>query len=333
MSLFWLEKHLNQWDSAIKLDHKPQAVIVSGLNGTGKAELLRQIIADLICRQTNSGHCGTCQNCVLNQQGHHPDVYQIEPEKNTVKVKMIRGLTDFFTSTPHCSDYKIAVIEQADQMNVAAANALLKSLEEPPSRGLLFLVTDSKHQLMPTIKSRCVSLDVAINLDEKKQLKQWIKTELAALGNETNRVDDRLAEEALTVSDYCPKTALKILQENRLDELKTWLDGLYGVFNHDLSVSDVAQKILASENLNNWKLVQRYCVQLLKAKLNSNHHEIYASHPLNQLIKRTPKVVHIIIKMTELIQQLMLNFNTQIKDQLLLESMLVEIKSELNPRS
>ncbi len=333
MNYFWLDKHLNQWDTAIKLDHKPQAVMLSGMKGAGKAELLRQVIADLICRQTSSGHCGTCQNCVLNKQGHHPDVHLVAPEKNIVKVKMIRELTDFFTSTPHCSDYKIAVINEADQMNVAAANALLKILEEPPSRGILFLVTDSKHQLMPTIKSRCISLDLVITSNEKKQLKQWIKAELNSLYIEVNQVDDRLIEEALTLSDYAPKITLNILQENRLDELKFWLDGLYDVFCQDVSVSEVAKKILEGGDVNNWHLLQRYCLQLLKANFNPNQYEIYASHPLNQLIKKAPKVVHIIIKMTELIQQLMLNFNTQIKDQLLLESMLVEIKSELNPRS
>lgn len=330
MNYYWLDKHLNQWNAAISHDHKPQAVIVSGTDGTGKSELLQQITADLVCRQVSSGHCGECQNCTLQKQGYHPDVHCVEPEKNVVKVKMIRKLTEFFTSTPHCSDYKIAVINQAECMNVAAANALLKVLEEPPSRGILFLLTDSKHQLMPTIKSRCISLDVLITSTEKTKLSTWLQGQLSSESDNQTVSDEQSIKDALTLSDYQPKSALNLLQNNQLAEFKTQLDGLFAAFNQDLSVSVVAKQMIDSQNSNNWAYMQRYCLQLLKSNFNQNQHEIYTNHPLNQLIKKSPKVVHIIIKITDLIQQIMLNLNTQIKDQLLLESMLVEIKNEFS---
>ena len=330
MNYYWLDKHLSQWNAAISHDHKPQAVIVSGTEGTGKSELLQQITADLVCRQVSSGHCGECQNCTLHKQGYHPDVHCVEPEKNVVKVKMIRELTEFFTSTPHCSDYKIAVINQAECMNVAAANALLKVLEEPPSRGILFLLTDSKHQLMPTIKSRCISLDVLITPTEKTKLSAWLQGQLSSESGNQTVSDERSIKDALTLSDYQPKSALNLLKNNQLEEFKIQLDGLFAAFNQDLSVSVVAKQMIDSQNSNNWAYLQRYCMQLLKSNFNQNQHEIYTNHPLNQLIKKSPKVIHIIIKITYLIQQIMLNLNTQIKDQLLLESMLVEIKNEFN---
>jgi len=294
MSFFWLDKHVKLWNAAISHNHKPQAVIVSGSHGIGKVELLQQIVADLICRQVESGHCGHCQ----------PDIHDVKPEKNVIKVKMIRELTEFFTSTPHCSDYKIAVINQADCMNVAAANALLKVLEEPPARGILFLLTDSKHQLMPTIKSRCISLDVVLRSSEKTELNIWLK--------------ERLSDEGFIVEDQLIQNAL---------------DGLFQAFNQETSVSSVAKQMIETSTDYNWALLQRYCLQLLKSNFNPKQHEIFVSHPLNQLIKKSPKVVHVIIEMTELIQQFMLNLNTQVKAPLLLESLLVEIKSELSDRS
>ncbi len=321
MKNFWLAKHLSQWQAAIDTDHKPQAVIISGVPGIGKHELLHMIMADMVCRETPHGHCGQCQNCTLLRQGYHPDVDQVEPEKNIVKVKMIRELTEFFTSTPHCSDYKIAVIDQAESMNVAAANALLKVLEEPPSRGLLLLVTDTKHQLMPTIRSRCITLDVHLNKEDKSKLPAWLQ--------EQTGQDNYVVNDALTLSDFQPLTAKSLLESDQLKTFKNQLDGFYQVLTAQSPISLIAKQLIEGLEPADWALMQRYCLHLIKSHYNKNQHEVFATHPLNQIIKKSPKVTNIIIKFNELIQQFMLNLNTQIKTQLLLESLLVEIKNEV----
>lgn len=321
MKYFWLEKHLNQWHAAINNDHKPQAVIVSGAVGTGKNELMRQMAAGLVCRKLENGHCGNCQNCTLFEQGYHPDVHIVAPEKNVVKVKMIRELTEFFTSTPHCSDFKIAVIRQANSMNTAAANALLKVLEEPPSRGILFLVTDTMHQLMPTIKSRCIVLDVSLSSDEKKALLAWV--------NQNNDYDQQAIKDALVLTDFQPLTALEFLHNDQWQSFNAQLDAIYRVLANEAPVSSTAKEMLENQHSELWTFLQRYLIQLLKTDFNQAQQQIFTSHPLNQLLKKTPKVIHIIIKIADLIQQFMLNLNTQIKAQLMLESMLVDIKNEI----
>ncbi len=322
MNYFWLNKHWQQWQASLASDHKPQAVIIHGAEGMGKAELLNQIVADLLCREQPQGHCGQCQNCVLFGQQHHPDVDLLLPEKNVLKVNMIRDLIEFFTSTPHCSDHKVAILMQAHCMNQAAANALLKVLEEPPSRGLLFLVTDRKHQLMPTIRSRCVSLDVSLSRSEQQQVPHW----LAEQGTfSTEQIHDSLA-----LSGGQPLAALTVLQQEKLSEFEQHLDCIHNAIIQKTSVQQAAKQLNEYTETTIWSLMQRYCLQLAKAQLNANSHEIYARHPLNQLVKKSPKVIHIIVKFTDLIQQIMLNFNTQIKTQLLLESMLVEIKNVMS---
>ncbi|MCX7555026.1 hypothetical protein OS175_14210 [Marinicella sp. S1101] len=320
MNYFWLDKYLEQWQSAIQTNHKPQAVIISGPSGLGKEVLLNQILADLVCRE-EAGHCGKCQNCLLFKQGHHPDINRIEPENELIKVKMIRELTQFFTATPHCSNYKIAVINDADNMNIAAANSLLKVLEEPPSRGILFLLTSVEHQLMPTIRSRCINMQLTLDEAERSQLKPW----LAKQHGDIDAVD-----KALLFNDFQPLSAMTMLANNHLQELDEMLDLIAQAVVDKASVTNAAKK-LTEHSTEQWELLQRYLMLLGKSYLRQDSNHKYLQHALNQIIKNSPKVFHIIIKIAELVQIIMLNLNTQIKSQLLIESMLIEIKKELNP--
>ncbi len=324
MTYYWLNKHLQQWRESLSADRKPQAVILNGSQGMGKKMLLEQIIADMLCRKSMTA-CGECQNCRLNHQGYHPDVDRLVPENNLIKVKMIRSLTDFFISTPHCSDHKIAVIEDAHLMNPASANALLKVLEEPPSRGLLFLITDSKHRLMPTIRSRCISLDVNLNKTEKQQLLPWLQAQ--------GQWSDSDVLDALMLTDWQPLTALDMLHSNGVEQFNHCLDLLYHSSTQKQSVTEVAKSLSGIEDVKTWQLLHRYNSQLIKSLLNPMKPSISAEHPLNQLMKKKPKVLHIIVKFADMINLVMINFNTQIKKQLLIESLLIDLKRELNRRS
>lgn len=321
MKYFWLEKHLNQWRETIAADRKPQAVIVSGVEGMGKAELLNMIVADLLCRQSTPA-CGTCQNCRLYAQNYHPDVDRLIPEKALIKVKMIRELTSFFVSTPHCSDHKIAIIEDAHLMNTAAANALLKVLEEPPSRGLLFLVTDSKHKLMPTIRSRCITLDVVMSQEERKQLHSWI--------SQQDQFTDEQIGQALMLADWQPLVALKILENQEVDAFSAFLDQLVTAFSHKEAITVAAKNMADVEDAAIWEYLNQYVNQLLKSIISEGQPTDLFNHPLNQLVKKSPKVFNFAMKFSDKIKLIMLNLNTQIKKQLLIESMLTDLKNELN---
>lgn len=321
MKYYWLKKQLDNWQSSLNSDRKPQAVIISGSQGMGKVQLLNVMVANMMCRKSEVA-CGQCQNCSLNQQQTHPDVKKIEPENNLIKVKMIRELTQFFVSTPHCSDHKVAVIDCADQMNAAAANALLKVLEEPPSRGLLFLVTDSKHRLMPTIRSRCVTLDVTITNEEKAQLSAWLKDE--------GSWEDSAIDDALLLAGFQPLKALNLLQSGGLSTFMGRLDLIHEVVTDKVSVSQAAKTLSENESYDMWQLLLNYFAQLVKVNISDKPQAMSVLHPLNQLVKNKPKVLHIIVKFTELINMVMINFNNQVKTQLMIEAVLIEFKSELN---
>lgn len=147
----------------------PHALMLSGPRGIGKLEFARALAQAFLCEAPvqAGAACGTCSACAWFEGGSHPDYRQIEPaaesadseeggkKATTIAVDQIRALPDFINMTSHRGGAKLVVIHPAEMLNVNAANALLKSLEEPPARTYFLLVTHRPHQLLATIKSRC----------------------------------------------------------------------------------------------------------------------------------------------------------------------------------
>lgn len=118
-----------------------------------------QALADfLLCeKKQNNQACGHCKSCHLLAANNHPDYCVIKPEgkSQTIPIDTIRDLADFCFHTPQCADKKIIVIFDADKMNIAASNALLKTLEEPAENTYFLLTSKIPAAIPATIKSRC----------------------------------------------------------------------------------------------------------------------------------------------------------------------------------
>jgi DNA polymerase-3 subunit delta' len=131
----------------------PRSLCFVGPPGIGKALLGRQLAKVLLCQQ-NTG-CGTCQACYKFDQGLHPDYSELAPEPREIKVDQIRSLVEGIHYRPFEARVRVVLIRDAECMGDGAANAFLKTLEEPPVYVHFLLVSSQWEQLLPTIRSRC----------------------------------------------------------------------------------------------------------------------------------------------------------------------------------
>ncbi len=163
----------------------PHALLVHGTRGIGKTEFARALAAAVLCESPVEGlACGQCASCHWFSQGNHPDYREVVPESAAdddaddetdapradkadkakslvIKIDQIRALADFIALTTHRAGHRVLVIRPAESLHPAAANALLKTLEEPPRATLIVLVSERPAKLLPTIRSRCRALALA----------------------------------------------------------------------------------------------------------------------------------------------------------------------------
>ncbi|WP_373185455.1 DNA polymerase III subunit delta' [Halopseudomonas sp.] len=150
--------HDTVWTQLTGQDQHAHAYLFSGLPGVGKRRFANAFAAFLLCTTPAQGMaCGRCRSCLLREAGTHPDLLLITPEEEgkAIRVDAIRQLVDFMGQTSQQGGSKVIVLYPAEAMNQNAANALLKSLEEPTADTYLLLVTDQPGRLLPTIRSRC----------------------------------------------------------------------------------------------------------------------------------------------------------------------------------
>ena len=153
----------------------PHAQLFKGPIGTGKRGFAQAVAKGILCEKPISAlsACGACSACHWFDTNNHPDFRLIQPEaaesseepeatekkkKREISIAQIRSLAEFINISSHRNGAKVVVIQPAEAMNVNAANALLKSLEEPPPDTYFLLVSDRPNMLPATLRSRCQQL-------------------------------------------------------------------------------------------------------------------------------------------------------------------------------
>ena len=121
------------------------------------------------------GACGVCKSCRKIVAGNHPDIIRVQPIGPFIKIDQIRALLQTLAMKPYEATTRVAILSEAQAMNAAASNALLKILEEPPSRSMLVLTATRKSDLLPTVVSRCQN--VGFNPIPKEKIASWLKHE------------------------------------------------------------------------------------------------------------------------------------------------------------
>lgn len=200
--------HQGQWSQLCRsraANRLPHALLLQGRQGLGKRYFAQRLVGALVCQQPNADGdaCGECRGCRLFQAGNHPDTLQVSPEGpgKLIKVDQVRHLTAFLERTTEFGGAKVVSLAAAEQMNINAANSLLKTLEEPAPGSLLLLISAHPRRLPATVRSRCQQLN--FHPPAVEEALPWLSPQLA--GNADPALLLRLAQgaplEALELGD------------------------------------------------------------------------------------------------------------------------------------
>jgi len=221
---------------ALQSKQMPHALLFLGNEGVGKGSTALALAQALNCedRQPDQDACGRCRSCRLFAAGSHPDFWQISPEGESVqpqiKIEQIRELRRQVGFHPMAGNWRVVLLKPAETLNEAAANALLKTLEEPPAGNLFILTAIGERDLLPTIVSRCRRLSFGAIpqaiLVRELQHQKGLSPEQAALVAAINYgslgqalaedLPDLLARRDQVVSE------LEVLQERSTGEILKW---------------------------------------------------------------------------------------------------------------
>lgn len=152
----WLAPLWQQLAGQLLAGRLPQGLLLTGSAGVGKAQLARQLAQLWLCQQPTMAPCGQCQSCLLWAAGSHPDFRALTGNDNgRIGVDEVRALQQQLATTAYLGGRRALLITDASRMSDSAANALLKTLEEPPAGTLIILTAVRREALLATIISRC----------------------------------------------------------------------------------------------------------------------------------------------------------------------------------
>jgi DNA polymerase-3 subunit delta' len=223
------------WQQLAGRAQHAHAYLLHGPAGIGKRALAERLMASLLCQApVASGGCGECKSCLLLRAGSHPDNYVLEPEEadKAIKVDQVRDLVSFVVQTAQMGGRKVVLIEPVESMNINAANALLKSLEEPSGNTVLLLVSHQPSRLLPTIKSRCVQQ--ACPLPSEAMSLQW-------LGQALPDSSDEERVELLTLAAGSPLAAVSLQAQGVREQRALVVDGVKKLLKQQQSPTQLAE--------------------------------------------------------------------------------------------
>lgn len=222
-TLPWLDEIRNHLSSSLEQQRLGHAPLLTGPEGVGKTELAEWLYRRILCLAPNEqGACGQCRSCTLLDTGTHPDFFRIAiPEdKKEIPVDSVRGMTTSLQLTPSIGRHRLGLVEVAEAMNVNAANALLKTLEEPSDNTWLILISHQAARLPPTIRSRCQK--IAVRPPDTAIAMAWLSQQCPGQAPERR-------EEALALAADAPLAARQLLEDDGLGFGHAVLDGLLAI--------------------------------------------------------------------------------------------------------
>ncbi|UCF91888.1 MAG: DNA polymerase III subunit delta' [Desulfobacterales bacterium] len=325
----------------------PHALLFTGIEGVGKRAAALALAMACNCEQTKLRYqaegekigfsnylrtpnhlaaiepCGRCKSCRKIESGNHPDIIQINPSGPLIRIAQIRELCHTLAMKPYEARHRVVIIADAQTMNPAAGNALLKMLEEPPARTLLVLTTTRISDLLPTIVSRCQHL----------RFNPISSQNLEALLVAKHRLDPADAKAVAPMAHGSVSQALRLSRTNWINR-RNWLIGEV----ETLSPRSAGRILALAERLSQDKESLPLALEMMKFWLRDlvivryDTAKIVNKDLTRQIQRRAQKnSVQSILSKIEAIEacQKAINANTNLR--LTLETMLLELtKIQLN---
>ncbi|NQZ09767.1 MAG: DNA polymerase III subunit delta' [Algicola sp.] len=271
----WLNPVAQQLTQTWQSGRFHHAMLFEGQQGIGKFALSRWLANGFMCQNPQGPHdtqgalytqglgaCGQCKSCLLFNAGNHPDCRTIDNDNPSIGVDDIRQATAFVYSKSQIAQRRVLLINKAEKLTEAAANALLKTLEEPCANVFILLSCDDRAKLLPTITSRCFKM--LVTATDSGLVYQWLVNQVGAL-------DEATFNQLYTLSNKAPLKVLEWLQQNKLAEVEQFT----GQFGQWLTgnLSNVVLKNALEGNAFTLLLFHHLLINHLRTRL-VNCHEV-----------------------------------------------------------
>lgn len=258
----WQMQAWQQFVEQYRQNHLPHALLAKGMAGIGKRAFVWHMVGFLLCQQKNGDEaCGQCESCRWLMADTHPNLHILPKEDGAIKIDEIRQLQDFIHAKN--DNARIIVLDNADDMTLAAANALLKSLEESGMGIYWLLISDYPNRLLATIQSRVQSLPLS-PIDETLSCQYLLN----------QGFDQKQAYHLLRLADFSPLIAQNLANKAWYGERKAWLQTLVALQMKKRSIIQASDYWQAKLSLADFVWLSRLMVQdvwRVSLKLESLH--------------------------------------------------------------
>ncbi len=317
----WQAKQWRQALTYVQANRLPSGVLLVGPKDIGKTTFTQVFAKRVLCSTQEEFSCGLCTSCQLMQSESHPDFIALQPaaEGKVISVDQVREVVASVNQTAQQSGWRVVIITPSEAMTVAAANALLKTLEEPPAKVLFLLVSHQSALLPATIRSRCQKIIFSVPTQEMSA--NWLQQQLSQ--SFWSKIP-----ELLTLAEGLPLRALLWSEEQRFTARELVLDHFIRMNTGIISPTEAAAMGTPLELALIFDTLWSIFADLLRLKANpgggllTNSHQSHALKLISTKLSYE-KLFECLDVMTEIMHYIQRNINLNV--QLLLEKLYIAI--------
>lgn len=274
----WQQQLWSQLQGQLARKRLPHALLMSGIQGIGKSDFAQGWAMRLLCldslRGALSAGCGQCKSCLLQLAGNHPDLIRLEPlEKGSpIVIDQVREAGDRLVQTSQLGGSKVILLQMAEDMNLNAANALLKNLEEPTRDTFFLLVSNQPGRIAATVRSRCHH--IRMPMPGFREVSDWLSCLLQ---------DKDKAELLLCIAGGAPLRAQQLAEKERFEHRQQVMNGLVDLCGGKVSYTEIAGRWESLDPLVTLDWVRLWISDLIKLVMTGSGATVRNRDMLSQL--------------------------------------------------